>query len=134
MNHLIKIALFLVMIISTSYHGNGQARLEINNNSQRIMTVKVMKVDSGNGTLHRIVEIPAHSSETIYFSETGYYFTKTKAILSGKKPVFRKGEQFSVYNGSDGYSVLTLTFTITESNVVQATGGKEITKSEFDQD
>ncbi len=112
----------------------SQAKLTIENDSKRQMNVKVMKADGWNGELYTTVYIEPGGFETIYFNETGNYFTKTKAILDGKKPVFRKGERFKVYNGADGYSVLTLTFTITESNVVQASGGKEITKSEFEQD
>ena len=37
-----------------------------------------------------------------------------------------------ITNDSRGYSVLTLTFSITESSVPRATGGKQISKSEFD--
>ena len=133
MQNLIKLVLIVTLNLCFQFHLDAQARLVIENNSQRFMTVKVMKSDTGNGTLHKLVEIPAHSSETIYFSETGYYFTKTKAVLSGKKPACKKGETFRVYNGSDGYSVLTLTFTIIESNVLQSTGGKQISEKEFDQ-
>ena len=134
MQNILNLVLIITLNLCAQFQINAQARIDIENNSMRLMTVKVMKSDSGNGTLHRIVEIPSYSTETVFFSETGNYFTKTKAILDGKKPVFRKGERFKVYNGADGYSVLTLTFTITESNVVQASGGKEITKSEFEQD
>jgi len=133
MQNLIKLVLIVTLSVCAQFHSDAQARLIIENNSIRLMTVKVMKSDNGNGTLHKMVEIPAHSSETIYFSETGYYFTKTKAVLSGKKPECKKGETFRVYNGSDGYSVLTLTFTIIESNVLQSTGGKQISEKEFDQ-
>lgn len=134
MQYLIKLVILMTLNLGVQFQSDAQARLLIENNSQRLMTVKVMKSDTGNGTLHKIVEIPAHSSETIYFTETGYYFTKTKAIFQDKEPVYRKGEPFSVYNGADGYSVLTLTFTIIESKKPEASGGKQITKSEFDQD
>jgi len=111
----------------------AQARLTIENNSMRTMTVKVMKGYSGQGTLHETVFIDAYGSETVYFSESGYYFTKTKAVLQGKNPVYRKGQPFEVTNNSSGYSVLTLKFSIKESSVPQATGGKQISKTEFDQ-
>jgi len=39
----------------------------------------------------------------------------------------------NVYCSSDGYNVLTLTFTITESNVLQATCGEQISRKEFDE-
>ncbi len=50
----------------------------------------------------------------VYLSQAGYYFTKTQTEISGKEPVYRKGELFKVFNGNDGYNVLTLTFTIKE--------------------
>ncbi len=61
------------------------------------------------------------------------YLKKTKAVLQEKDPVYRKGQPFEVTNNSSGYSVMTLTFSIKESSVPQATGGKQISKSEFDQ-
>jgi len=123
------IATFLFLI---SIAVNAQARLTIENNSMRQMTVKVMKGSSGKGALHESVTISAYGSETIYFTETGYYFTKSKAILNGKDPVYKKGKSFKVINGTDGYSVLRLTFTIKESAVAASTG-QTISKSEFDQ-
>ena len=111
---------------------NAQARLTIENNSMRSMTVKVMKANGGKGELHETVTIGAYESETIYFTESGSYFTKTKAVLKGKDPVYRKGKPFEVTNNSTGYSIMTLTFSIKESSIPQATGGKEISKQEFE--
>jgi hypothetical protein len=127
-----KILLFVFFLLLTNIV-SAQARLTIENNSTRNMTVKVMQGYSGKGTLHETVTIGAYSSETVYFSESDYYFTKTKAVLKGKDPVYRKGQPFEVTNNSSGYSVMTLTFSIKESTVPQATGGKQISKTEFDQ-
>ena len=124
---IISFIMLLTSIVS------AQASLTIVNNSMRSMTVKVMQGFSGDGTLHETVSIAANSNQTVYFSNSGYYFTKTKAVLQGKTPVYRKGQAFEVTNNSSGYSVLTLTFSIKESSVPQATGGKQISKSEFDQ-
>jgi hypothetical protein len=126
----ILIIAFLSLIANTL---SAQASLTIENNSMRSMTVKVMQGYSGKGTLHETVTIAAYSNETVYFSNSGYYFTKTKAVLKGKDPVYRKGQPFEVTNNSSGYSVMTLTFSIKESSVPQATGGKQISKSEFEQ-
>lgn len=122
----------IILLIST-FVTNAQARLSIENNSMRSMTVKVMKGYSGKGTLHETVTISAYSSETVYFSISDYYFTKTKAVLKGKKPVYQKGQPFEVTNDDSGYSVMTLTFSIKESAIPQVTGGKQISKTEFDQ-
>jgi hypothetical protein len=129
----IKYAFFTSILLLVTFAADAQARLTIENNSQRLMTVKVMQGYGGKGTLHETVTIGSYGSETVYFSESGYYFTKTKAALKGKEPVYRKGEPFEVTNNSSGYSVMTLTFSIKESAIPQATGGKSIPKTEFDQ-
>jgi hypothetical protein len=85
---------------------NAQARLTIENNSTRYMTVKVMR-GAGTDSLHKTVYIPAYSSETVYFSSSGTYFTKSKAVLAKKEPVYKKGRSFRVTNDETGYSVLT---------------------------
>lgn len=123
-----SIILALVSFVSNAQ----QASLTIENNSQRYMTIKVMRTDNGVSSLHEIVTISAHSSSTVYFEETGYYFTKTKAVLNRKNPVYQKGKPFYVTNDESGYSTMTLTFSIKESNVPQVSGGKQISKAEFD--
>jgi hypothetical protein len=133
MKSILKSAFFTAILLLISFAVNAQARLTIENNSQRSMIVKVMQGSGGKGTLQETVTIGAYGSETVYFSESGYYFTKTKAVLKGKDPVYRKGQPFEVTNNSSGYSVMTLTFSIKESTVPQATGGKSISKTEFDQ-
>jgi hypothetical protein len=129
----IKSIFIIAILLLSTFIVTAQARLTIENNSGRVMTVKVMKGYSGKGTLYETVTITGYDRETIFFSESGTYFTKTKAVLKGKDPVYRKGQSFSVKNDDTGYSVLTLTFTIKESAVPQASGGKAISKSEFDQ-
>jgi hypothetical protein len=109
-----------------------QASLTIENHSQRYMTIKVMRTENGVSSLHETITISAHSSSTVYFAESGYYFTKTKAVLNRKDPVYQKGKPFLVTNDETGYSTMTLTFSIKESNVPQVAGGKQISKAEFD--
>lgn len=131
--HVLKSILLPLFIILFGSALKAQARLTIENNSMRSMTVKVMKGNGGKGILHETVSISAYGSETVYFSESGYYFTKTKATLTGKDPIYRKGQSFQVTNDETGYSVFTLTFSIKESSIPQATGGKSISKQEFEQ-
>lgn len=133
MKSILKLIVTTTILLLVTFSATAQARLTIENNSMRLMTVKVMEGYGGKGTLYETVTIGAYSSETVYFVESGYYFTKTKAVLKGKNPIFRKGQPFEVTNDSSGYSVLTLTFSITESTYPQATGGKQISKTEFDQ-
>jgi hypothetical protein len=128
-----SILLFLSLLFSVSSFSQ-QASLTIVNNSQRSMSVKVMRGSSGKGQLHEKVTIYANSSETIYFSQSGNYFTKTKATINGRDPICRKGKPFKVTSDETGYSVLTLTFTIKESKVPQVMGGVQISQKEFEQD
>lgn len=103
----------------------AQARLEVVNNSERSLFVKIM---AKGGGLFAKMTVAAYSSETQYFDETGYYYLKTKGSKKGLRPVFKKGNAFKVHNGSDGYSVLTITYSI--SGGVSA-DGREISEDEF---
>lgn len=95
------------------------------------MTVKIMK-GSGKGSFYKKVFISSYSRETVYFQVAGRYFTKTKATLSGRDPVYKKSQGFRVTNDESGYSVLTLTFTIIESAEPESSG-QTISKKEFDE-
>ena len=121
--------IFLYFSISTLF---AQANLTIVNNSGREMTVKIMKGDSYYNQLHEKVYVSAWGSTVVYFNESGNYFTKSKAVLAGKNPIFRKGKPFYVTNDDTGYSILTLTFSIKESKIPAASGGVSISKQEFD--
>lgn len=131
MHSIIK-TIWILVLCFVSVNLFAQARLTIENKSQREMIVKIMKGIS-KGNLHKTIHIRPYSNGTVYFSESGQYFCKTKAVLRDKKPVYQKGQPFKVINDHTGYSVMTLTFSIKESNIPQITGGKTISKSEFDQ-
>jgi hypothetical protein len=133
MKSILKTALFTAVLLFITFAVTAQASLTIENNSMRSMTVKVMKGYKGKGSLYETVYISPYETETVYFSNSGSYFTKTKAVINGKDPVYRKGRPFRVTNDETGYSVMTLTFSIRESTIPQATGGKAITKQEFDE-
>jgi hypothetical protein len=132
MKTLTQILIIIITLTLQSKTVGAQARLTIENQSMRTMTIKVMKGYGDGGSLHKTVNISAHGSETIYFSESGYYYTKTKAVYVGKEPVYQKGEAFQVTNDRTGYTIMTLTFSITETATPQITGGEEISKQEFD--
>jgi hypothetical protein len=124
--------LLLAILSMCGLSVQAQARLTIKNNSQRQMTVKVMQ-GYGKGTLHETVVIKAYGEVTVRFYSSGTYFTKTKAVLAGKEPIYQKGKSFQVTNDETGYSVLTITYSIKESAVPQVLGGTQISKTEFDQ-
>lgn len=128
----LNISVILLLCISVfAFQSFGQATLEVQNNSGRMMRLKVMEFDGGDGTLFKEVSIGAYQNETIEFYSSGRYFTKTKATLNGKEPVYEKGKPFEVVNDSRGHSVMTLTFSIKESSI-PVTSGKKISKGEFD--
>ena len=119
------------LLLSFTLNVKSQANLTIENNSQRVMTVKIMK-GMYSPELYKTVTISAHRSVKINFNETDYYFTKSKAVLEGKDPVYMKGDPFEVINDNRGYSELTITYSITESSIPMSSGGKKISKAEFD--
>jgi len=126
---------FLLLSAYSAYAYLHPAELRIKNTSQRHLTVKIMKQTSGNkGKKYTTVNISKKSNKTININETGNYYLKTKAVISGKDPVYKKGDPFKVYVGGDGYSVLTITFSIQESSLPNPMSGKQISKSDFDND
>ncbi len=125
--------LFLLTNLANSYL--HPAELHIKNTSQRHLIVKVMKQTSENSAeKYAIVRINSQNSETLNIKKTGYYYLKTKAVLTGRDPVYKKGDPFKAYVGSDGYSVLTITFSMQESSMVNPLSGKHISKADFDND
>lgn len=124
----------VLLVVLSAVSARAQARLTVVNQSSREMSVKIMRVGGDEDTLHGRMSIPPQSRRTMTFSETGTYYAKTMATRFGEDPIFQRGQPFAVYVGRDGYSVLTLTFTITESAVPQIAGGRAISKNEFDKD
>ena len=105
-----QLTLSAAVLLFIAASAQAQARLTVVNQSQREMTVKVMKAGDAGDTLHGTMTIPPMGSRTMTFSQTGVYFAKTMATLAGHDPMYQKGQPFRVYVGSGGYSVLTLTF------------------------
>lgn len=128
MKKFLIIYLSLFFIASISFAQN--AELNVINKSGREMTVKIM--NRYTNTLHKSFEIAPYKQSTVYFAQTGQYYCKTEARIYGKDPVYQKGNAFKVYVGSDGYSVLTITFSVSEGSSANVLEGNKISKSEFD--
>lgn len=124
------IAILIISLISINFNVSN-AELHIENNSNREMTVKVMNLYGGK---YSTFYIAPWSSATEYFSRTGNFYLKTKATLKDRDPVCEKGEPFEVYVGTDGVSILTITYSITESENFNPLNGDSITLSEFEND
>ncbi len=123
---------FLVLFLITSFAGYAaeSAKLTIINRSDRTLTVKVMKQSDG---LYTTLYVGAKQSRTCYFSQQGYYYTKTKAEKSFSETMYSKDDAFFVQNNSQGYSVLEITYWIEESQYPQSSGTR-ISKSQFEND
>jgi hypothetical protein len=128
-----KQLLFVPLVLIAFINSDAQARLTIENNSQRHMKVKIMKKESVT-TLFKVIEISSFKSYTVYFQKSGTYFTKTRAVYKGKAPICKKSQTFSVVNDETGYSILTLSFTIKESMNPISSGGQTISNVEFEKD
>lgn len=126
-----KKALYISLLLCTLpfVKSQAQARLTVSNWSDRTLYIKVMKQGGG---YHGSMTVEPYGNTSTTFSETGDYYLKTKAIWQGRNPIYKKGEAFNVYNGSAGYSILTLTIEIQESSSYNPTDGATISKSEFD--
>lgn len=130
-----KLNLFLSILFLTfiSIGIKAQATLKIVNDSERQMTVKIMKSNYYDASLFKTVRISAFSEETVRFYTSGYFFNKTKAEKRGRDPIFTKDDEYKVYYGTDGYSVMTLTYSIYESEE-QSSSGTSISEAEFNRD
>jgi hypothetical protein len=128
-----KKAIFTILILFVYFNLDAQARLTIENNSQRQMKVKIMKKGSVS-SLYEVIEISSFKNYTVYFHESGTYFTKTRATYKGKDPICKKSQSFNVVNDETGYSILTLSFTIKESKNPISSGGQSISNIEFEKD
>jgi len=129
-----SLQLLVMFLIAASSAYCQQAELHINNRSDRSMEIKIMRSEgNGRGSIHSRMTIYPNSNGVKYFSTTGFYFLKIRASRSGRPDVFSKGDPFRVYVGSDGYDVLTITYSIEESSL-DTVSGETITKSEFDKD
>ena len=110
-----------------------RAELHLVNNSDRSLTIKVMRANGPTtDAVYSVLSVIPYGSTTEYFAQTGDYYLKTEASLKDKEPVYTKGNPFRVYVGTDGYSVLTITYSMTESNMPDPIAGSRISKSELD--
>ena len=80
------------------------------------------------GGLYTTRVLNPHSSSTVTFSKSGYFYTKTKAE-KGMETIYKKGGVFDVYVGSDGYSEGELEFYVSEG---YGSSGQSISKAEFE--
>jgi hypothetical protein len=123
---------FLGSLLTISLAQAQSAELHIKNTSNRTLTVKVMNASSGR--LFKKFTVYPRATYIEYFAITGSFFLKTKAEYPGRETLYEKGNPFRVYVGTDGYSVLTITYAIQESDVANPLEGKSISRQEYERD
>ncbi len=129
--------LFLSVLCIVGLHGgvyaqSHPAEVRIVNQSQRAMEIKVMRNTNQGAAKYQEALVPANSQGVVSIYQTGTYYLKVKAEYPGRDPVYSMGDPFECHVGSDGYSVLTFTYTIDEGSAT--TEGKSITRGEFEKD
>ncbi|HLT73030.1 MAG TPA: hypothetical protein VKZ75_10280 [Cyclobacteriaceae bacterium] len=132
-----KKTLFLpVFVFLFHLVGAQRAELHIDNNSMRTLEIKIMKGHPDRSTgLYTKFTINPYGRTTKYFSSTGDYFMKVKAMRPERKPAYSKGDPFRVYVGADGYSVMTITYSIQETTTsVNPLNGETISEAEYEGD
>lgn len=107
-------------------YSDGRASLSISNRSDYTLTIKVMR--NNGGGLYTTVTIPAKSSRTVYFSNSGSFYTKMKAE-KGIETLYKQDSPFSIQCDSNGYTEASMSYYISSYG---GSAGKSISKSEFE--
>ena len=103
-----------------------KASLCISNRSEYSLTIKVMRTNSGG--LYSTLTIPAKSSRTVYFSQSGSFYIKMKAE-KGLETLYKQDSPFSIQCDSFGYTEATLSYYVSSYG---GSAGHSISRSEFE--
>ena len=105
---------------------NEKASLSISNKSDYTLTIKIMR--NNGGGLYSTLSIPARSSRTVYFSNSGAFYTKLKAE-KGIETIYKQDSPFSIQCDSSGYTEASMSYYISSTG---GSAGKSISRSEFE--
>ena len=129
----IALAVFSVNAYANDYvtesdysYSNEKASLIISNRSEYTLTIKIMR--NNGGGLYSTVSIPARSSRTVYFSNSGSFFTKLKAE-KGIETIYKQDSPFRIQCDSSGYTEASMSYYISSTG---GSAGKSISRSEFE--
>ena len=114
-------------VTETEYsYSYEKASLCISNKSEYTLTIKIMKTNGGG--LYSTISIPARSSQTVYFSNSGSFYTKLKAE-KGIETIYKQDSPFSIQCDSNGYTEASMSYYISSYG---GSAGKSISRSEFE--
>jgi hypothetical protein len=105
------------------------ALVVVENDSAWNMEVKVM---TSLGSEYGRVSIAPWSKATVSIHRTGEYFMKSKATKPGSAPVYGKGNGFRAVSEGYGYSVITVTYSISGGGSDASASGTPITEAEYE--
>lgn len=136
MNRLNILALVSFCILCTNAFSQN-ATITIKNKSERNVFVKLMQGPEKKAVLYKTDSVAAKGEVVINIQETGFYFTKLRAIQYDKKDpnkndtIYSKDRPFQVIADKKRrqYSNITIEFKVKE---VKNSGSVSITRKEFD--
>lgn len=133
----IYLAIFVIVYSLQSF---SQASLTVENKSNRKLTFKVMKGNERKCVLFKVDSVAPKSKQVVYFTETGFYFTKCQAVFYSKDDpkmndtLFSKERPFQVISDAKrGYSNITMKYVIKESKKSEPDNAVPITRKEYSQ-
>lgn len=106
-------------------YSNERASLSISNSSDYTLTIKIMK---SSGGLYTTIILPAKSSQTVYFSYSGSFYTKIKAE-NNWETIYKKDSSFMIQCDDSGYTEASMSYYISSNG---CSAGKSISKNEFE--
>lgn len=135
MKHLTFPAIILCIVIST--HTRAQnSTITIKNKSERSITVKLMHGLEKKSTEYKIDSVGPKGTVVFNIYETGWYYTKLRAIQYDKKhpenndTIYSKDRPIQLVSDKKrGYTNLTIEFKVKEA---KNDGSVSITRKEYD--
>jgi hypothetical protein len=132
----VYLAAFAALLSLQSF--SQQASLTVVNKSNRYLTFKIMKGPEKKAVLFKTDSVAPKATQVVYFTETGFYFTKCQAVLQSKEDpkmndtLFSKERPFQVISDAKrGYSNITMKYTVKESKKSEPDNAVPITRKEY---
>lgn len=129
---------FLIVLSMQAF--SQQASLTVVNKSNRQLTFKVMKGNERKSVLFTTDSVMPKATKVVYFTETGFYYTKCQAVLLSKEDpkmndtLFSKERPFQVLSDArKGYSNITMKYVVKESKKSEPDNAVPITRKEYAQ-
>ena len=129
----------LIIVLCLIFCKNLQsqnATITVKNKSDRYMYMKIMKGPEKKATLYKIDSIAPKGTVVFDITETGLYFTKTRAILYDKKDPEKNDTLYSqdrpiqiISDKKRGYSNMTIVYKVKESKTESSIS---ITRKDYD--